>query len=397
MQTPFSFNAAARLVDFMRQADQPGLINLAAGVPALEALPFNALRGAVETALAANGASMFAYHHPEGDHVLREQLAGRLRRREVEAVQGSDLVTATGCTQALQVMLSILVNPGDIVACEAPAYYGLLELIAEAKARVLPLPVTSGAGIDLDATEELLTRWKPKCLVVCTSLSNPSGATLPQAGRERLVQICRKTGVRLIEDDIYAELVDGGAPKPCRAYDDGSTVSFVTSFSKTISPGLRIGYCVPGTPELHDAFAAKKCQQDLHSSVVSEVTLRAFLAAGAFDPHLEWLRERNRQRRALVLDTIGRFFPAGTRVEAPEGGYMLWAELPPRVDIARLRDDARAEGVAFAAGPVFFAEPPAAAEAGVPRSHAAMRINCAKAGESDLERGIAILGRLMAE
>ena len=374
----------------MRQADQPGLINLAAGVPGLDALPFAALRTAAEQAFASEGASLFAYHHPEGDHALRALLAQRLAMRGVADAAPGGIVTTTGCTQALAAMLSVLVRPGGIVACEAPAYYGLLELIAEAGARVLPLPV-GGAGLDLDATEAALERWKPQCLVVCTSLSNPSGATLTEAQRERLVRICRATGVRLIEDDIYAELLDSGAPKPCRAFDDGSTVSFVTSFSKTVSPGLRVGYCVPGTPELHDAFAARKCQLDLHSSVVSEVLLRTFLARDSFDPHLAWLRERNQRRRTLALEAIGRSFPPGTEVDAPWGGYMLWVQLPAGVDLAEAAARARSAGVVFAGGAAFFA-----ARAGEGRKAPCIRLNCARASEPDLERGVEILGKIVS-
>ena len=390
MHEPFLFPAPARLVDFMRQADQPSLINLAAGVPGLDALPFAALREAAQAAFAAEGASLFGYHHPEGDRALRALLAQRLAGRGVAGAAAEGIVTATGCTQALAVMLSVLVRPGEIVACEAPAYYGLLEWIAEAGARGLPLPVGE-AGLDLDATEEALTRWKPKCLVVCTSLSNPSGATLTEAQRERLVRICRAAGVRLIEDDIYAELLDSGAPKPCRAFDDGTTVSFVSSFSKTVSPGLRVGYCVPGTPELHDAFAARKCQSDLHSSVLSEVLLRVFLERGSLDPHLAWLRERNLRRRTLALEAIGRSFPPGTEVNAPWGGYMLWVQLPPTVDLAQAAARARAAGVVFAGGSVFFPIP-----AGESRRATQVRLNCARAAEPDLERGVEILGKIVS-
>lgn len=389
MHEPFLFQAPARLVDFMRQADQPELINLAAGVPGLDALPFAALREATEQALATDGASLFAYHHPEGDHALRALLAERLAARGVGDLAAGQFVTTTGCTQALQAMLSVLVRPGEIVACEAPGYYGLLEMIAEAGARVLPLPVTA-AGLDLDATEAALERWKPKCLVVCTSLSNPSGTTLTEAHRERLVGICRTWGVRLIEDDIYAELLDSGAPKPCRAFDDGSTVSFVTSFSKTVSPGVRVGYCVPGTPELHDAFAARKCQLDLHSTVLSEVLLRHFLEGDAFDRHLAWLRERNQRRRELALGVIGRSFPEGTEVNAPWGGYMLWVQLPTGVQLAEVAPLARAAGVVFAPGSVFFPS-----QEGNRRAMQ-IRLNCARAAEPDLERGVEILGKIVS-
>ena len=383
MVEPLQFRAAARLVDFMRQADEPGLINLAAGVPGLDSLPAEALREAFARAFEHEGAKMFAYHHPEGDHGLRELLAARLNARGA-SVKGSQLVTVTGCTQGLSVLLSLLVQPGDIVACEAPAYYGMLELLSVAQVRVLPLPVMGDSGIDPEQAALLLARWKPRCLIVCTSLSNPSGATIPEANRERLVEICRANGVRLIEDDIYGELVDGGAPRTMLAYDDGATVSYVSSFSKSVSPGLRAGVCVPGT--LHEEFAARKCQQDLHSSVVSEVALREFLEKDALDPHLARLRERNRRRRDIALAAIARSFPEGTRVTPPRGGYMLWAELPRAVDLAAVRDAARRERVVFAAGSVFFTQP---------QTQSCIRLNCAKADEPELVSGLEALGAIL--
>jgi DNA-binding transcriptional MocR family regulator len=169
-------------------------------------------------------------------------------------------------------------------------------------------------------------------------------------------------------------------------------VSFVSSFSKTVSPGLRVGYCVPGTAELHDAFAARKTQQDLHSAVMTEVVLRKFIERGSFDPHLCWLRERNKRRRELALGAIERSFPDGTRVAAPWGGYMLWIELPPEADLCRVRTEARAAGVVFAAGWAFYAAPASGLPAGVGR---AIRLNCAKAAEPDLERGVEIIGRIL--
>ncbi|MCE9609470.1 MAG: PLP-dependent aminotransferase family protein [Chthoniobacter sp.] len=384
MNEPQTFRAAGRLVDFMRQADEPGLINLAAGVPSPEALPVEELRAAFARGFAKEGAGMFAYHHPEGDRSLRALLAARLSARGAN-LSSEQLVTVTGCTQGLQLLLSVLVQPGDIVAVEAPAYYGLLELLSVAGVRVLPLPVANGDGIDPAQAGPLLARWKPRCLIVCTALSNPSGATIPEANRERLVELCRAHGVRLIEDDIYGELVDSGAPKTMLAWDDGSTVSYVTSFSKTVSPGLRVGFCVPGS--LHEEYAARKCQQDLHSAVPTEVALREFLESGAFDPHLGRLRERNQHRRTLALDAIARAFPAGTRVTPPRGGYMLWAELPRAIDLAAVRDAARRERVVFASGAVFFTQPP---------ERTCLRLNCAKATEPELKHGLATLGAILS-
>ncbi len=372
----------------MRQGDDPRVTNLAVGVPGPDALPTAALQAAFNTAFAREGAALFAYHHPEGDPALRELFAARLVQRGVADVAGAQVITTTGCTQALRGMISLLVRPGEVVAVEAPGYYALLEMLAEAGAQVLPIPVRPGAGVDLDAAEAALARWRPRAFFVCTTLSNPTGATLCEADRERLVEICRNHGVRLVEDDLFGELADGGGPKPCRAWDDGSTVTYVTSVSKTIAPGLRVGACVPGTPELHEAFAVWKTQHDLHSAVLSEGVLRTFLGEGdAAGRHLQWLREHYRRRRELALETMARAFPSGHRVAAPAGGYLLWVELPAGVDVERLREQAQAECVAFAADTVFYPTPPG------PVRH--IRLNCARASEPELVRALEVLGGLM--
>lgn len=385
MTEPFHFPPPGRLIDFMRQAGEPGLINLAAGVPGLDSLPAQALHSALGRAFEEEGPTIFAYHHPEGDPLLRELLTDRLRARGAR-IDSGQLFTVTGCQQGLQLLLDVLAQPGDIVACEVPAYYALLELISERGARILPMPVRGPEGFDLDEVDDLLGRWRPKCLFVCTTLSNPSGSTIPQANREALVEICRKHGVRIIEDDIYAELVDGGAPTPLLAFDDGSTVSYVSSFSKSVSPGLRAGVCVPG--KIYEQVAVRKVQQDMHSSVVSEVALRCFIEDGSLDPHLARLRERNSRRRSVAIDTITRSYPEGTKVWPQPGGYMVWVELPGLFDLEKARELARRENVVFAAGTVFFPTPP-------DRSY--LRLNCAKASETELIQGLEVLGRVLGE
>jgi DNA-binding transcriptional MocR family regulator len=145
-----------------------------------------------------------------------------------------------------------------------------------------------------------------------------------------------------------------------------------------------VGFCVPG--KLHEEFAARKCQQDLHSSVVSEVALREFLRAGEMEKHLKTLHARNQGRRQLALATIAKAFPAGTEVSPPRGGYMLWARLPHRVDLAVVRQQARERHVVFASGSVFYPAPP---------DQSCMRLNCAKASETELVEGLEILGEIL--
>jgi len=379
MTEPFHFQPKGRLIDFMRQAEQPGIINLAAGVPGMDALPGDELHTAFENAFRKRRAGLFAYHHPEGDIPLRQLLAERLKQRGAN-VEGKDILTTTGCQQGLQLMVTLLVKPGDVVACQVPMYYALLELISAAGAKILPIPEHETEGIDVVALETALRQWKPKCLFLCPTLSNPSTLTLGEAKREQIVKICREAKVRIVEDDIYAELVEAGAPKPMRAFDDGTTVSYVSSYSKCIAPGLRTGFCLPG--DLFEQTATLKCQQDMHSCVVSEGILRAFLEMRYMDGHLARLRPRNAQRLDFAMDAIAKHFPQETKVKRPVGGYMLWVDLPEGCDVAAVAVRAKEKGVVFAGGDVFFPGE---------NKRAALRLNCSKADHSDLVRGIQIL------
>jgi DNA-binding transcriptional MocR family regulator len=165
--------------------------------------------------------------------------------------------------------------------------------------------------LDFELTQTLFRGFKPKLFVLCSALSNPSGATVPNEIRKALVELCRETGTRILEDEIYGELSEIPHLKPIRAYDDGSTVSYVTSFSKTVAPGLRVGVCLPGLEA--NAFALQKCQQDMHSATLCEVAFRRYFETGRFDSHLNFLRRLNRERRELGLRIIGECFPASPK------------------------------------------------------------------------------------
>lgn len=381
---PRKIAVAPRLVDFMRQADRPELTNLAAGIPSDAVLPLKALKACTQKVYKEEPGRAFAYHSPEGNQELRECIATRLRVRGVK-VRGQDVVITTGCTQAIQMMLALWVQPGDIVATESPAYYGMLELLAARGARVLPLPTDPQTGLRLGEAEKLLKRYRPKCLVVCSSLSNPSGATIPVPARREFAAMCGRLGVRVLEDDIYSFLCEEGAPKPIRSFDaKGENTVLVSSFSKTVAPGLRIGYMVPG-PWFEDV-ARLKCQQDIHSSVISEFILKEMIKGGHVDHHMEWLRKQYARRRAVALRAIEESFPQETFVTRPVGGYMLWAELPVKIDLAAVQAGALRKKVIFSNGSVFFPQEP---------RRTGMRLNCARADEADLDAGLRVLGGLL--
>jgi 2-aminoadipate transaminase len=385
MISPYAFRPRGRLLDFMRQVGNPDLINLAAGLPSIECVPKAALEQAFAETLHHNADEALGYHTPDGDLRLREILVERFQRRGIRTSVDKMVIT-TGCTQALHGMIRLLAQPGDVVACEAPAYYATLEILGDLGVRVLPVPVRDSEGIDLDLVRTLFHRFRPALFVICSTLSNPSGSTLSNEARTELVQICRDSETRILEDEIYGELSEIPDLKPIRAYDDGSTVAYVTSFSKSVAPGLRIGVCLPGVDS--DSFALLKSQQDMHSATLCEVAFRTYLERDELDRHLEFLRAFNRKRRELGIRVIHECFPKSTRVWEPAGGYMLWVELPAGVDIERVYQQAMEMKVAFCRGAVFFTSE---------NEHVGtMRLNCSRPNEAALVKGLKILGQIMS-
>ena len=385
MISPYRFTPRARLLEFMRQAGNPNLVNLAAGLPSTECVPKADLKQAFDAALLEETDVALGYHTPDGDYLLREKIAERFSRRGIQ-VTADNLVITTGCTQALHGMIRLLAQPGDIVACEAPAYYSTLEILGDLGIRVLPVPVRNSQGVDLDLVSALFERFRPRLFVICSTLSNPSGATLPNSARRALVELCRKTGTQILEDEIYGDLSEIEGLLPIRSYDDGNTVSYVTSFSKTVAPGIRVGVCAAGPNT--DRFALLKCQQDMHSATVCEVAFRKYLENSDFESHLKFLKTLNRQRRELACQVIKEHFPPETIVWTPEGGFLLWVEVPQQIDIEAAYESALQQNVVFSRGTAFYTTPQA--------KISAMRLNCSRPTAEQLVSGLEILGRILS-
>ena len=368
-----------RLLDLMRQTEDPHVINLAAGIPSADFLPLDALRTALEGELASRAREMFSYHRPEGAALLRDAIRDYLGVRGVN-VQSDQILVTTGCSGALATMMNTVLKRGDTVVCEAPAYYGQLELLRAIGVKYRTVNTSVGQEPDPAKWEKALkAKPKPKLLVVTSTLSNPSGATLKEEWRPKMVEMCRKMGVPILEDDIYGDLLGRGRPKPLRAYDDGSTVLYVTSFSKTVAPGLRIGFALPG--KWMDAAADRQCRQTIHGGVPPEFITASFLRSGRMEGHLEMLRSVYAKRRELAGGILSRELPEGIRADDPSGGYMLWVRGGRPGLMEEVSKQCLAKGVAVVGGGIFFANPP---------KEACFRLNCARATPEDLARGVGI-------
>jgi len=296
------------------------------------------------------------YEAAPGLVTLRRQIA----RRAVEsglALSEHDLCTTIGATEGLSLALRAVARPGDVIAVESPAYFGVLQAIEGLGLRALEIPAHPRNGLDVSAFEETIRSQPVRALCVTPTVSNPLGAIMPDDERERLVKLTRRADIPIIEDDVYGELVfDGSRPRPLRSFagaSDDSHVLLVSSVSKTLAPGYRVGWVAGG--RWHDQIVRLKFSQSLACPPLYGMAIAEFLASGGYDRHLRRLRTAVTGNVERYREAIANEFPDGTRVSSPRGGFVLWVELPPGIDALELHEQAHRRGIVVAPGPLFSA------------------------------------------
>jgi DNA-binding transcriptional MocR family regulator len=328
------------------------------------------------------------YEGAPGLVTLRRQIA----RRAVEvgvALGENDLCTTVGATEAMSLALRAIAKPGDVIAVESPAYFGVLQAIEGLGLRALEVPANPRTGLDVAVFEETLRSQPIRALVVTPTVSNPLGAVMSDEDRERLVKLTRRYDVPIIEDDVYAELVfDGSRPRPLRAFagpSEDSHVLLVSSVSKTLAPGYRVGWIAGG--RWHDQILRLKFSHTLACPTLPGMAVAEFLASGGYDRHLRRLRAAMASNIERYREAIATEFPEGTRVSVPRGGFVLWIELPPGVDALQLHDQALRHRIVIAPGPLFSARQ---------RFTNFIRISTGAPWSERIAEGLRTLGRLVA-
>lgn len=377
-----SEDAARVFLDLAR----PGNVALGAGVADSSLLPAEEIARSVARA-ARLGAPHFArYTGAAVDLPLRREVARRLALRGCSAGP-EEIVIAHGCMEAVNLSLRAVARPGDTVIVESPTYFGLLELIENLGMKALPVPSATDCGLDLAALEKALRRYRVAACLLIPSFGNPNGALMPQSRRDELGRLLARHEVPLIEDDIYGELpFEGDSPRPVKAGSHALDTLLCGSLSKTLSPDLRIGWVAAGR-RVEDV----RRQRWISSIATPSVTTRAacdYLQSGHYDRHLRSFRRLLGTQMSRISHAVAGAFPPGTAMSRPRGGYMLWVELPRRVDALALRDAALREKISICPGPIFCAE-------GGHRHF--IRLNCALPWNSVLQKALETLGSLASE
>lgn len=289
-----------------------------------------------------------------GDADLRRQIALRYMIDGLH-VPSDEIVITNGALEALNLCLMAVTRPGDTVLIESPTFYAALQSIERIGLKAVEVPSHPKDGVDIDAMEWALERHKPKACWLMTNFQNPLGSLLGNEKKKALVELLTQHQVPLIEDDVYGELYFGDKrPMPAKAFDTDGLVMHCSSFSKCLAPGYRVGWVAPG--RYSKIIERLKLTTTLSASAPAQLALAKYLQKGGYDKHLRNLRHTLLVNQIKFIDAIQRYFPEGTRLTKPQGGYFLWVKLPDAVNALDVHRVALANGISIAPGPIFSAQ-----------------------------------------
>lgn len=376
-----------RVSDFLARCEQYSLrLNLAQAFGSPDAYPAAALKNAAVRALRLQPDVLVNPTPWHGEPGFR----GVLARRALESgmrLTADDIVVTHGCTEAMNLALRAVAQSGDTVAVESPCYFGLLQIVQSLGLRSIEVPTSPQSGMSIEALELALQTQPIKAVVVIPNFQNPLGSVMPDARKAAMVALCAQYGVALIEDDTYAALGDDEQVlRALKSWDEDGGVIHCASLHKTLAPGMRLGWISGG--RWHARIKMLKYAQSRPNDTLLQLTAREFMASAAFDRHLNRLRRLLRARRTAVAESIATHFPAQTRLSMPQGGMLLWVQLPPLRDPRAVFETALREGVRVAPGWIF---------SNSDRYDNYVRINCGIPFTPEFEAGIRRLAEIVRE
>jgi 2-aminoadipate transaminase len=342
--------------EILKVAERPDILSFAGGLPAPELFPVEAIAQAHAEVFAHEGPAAMQYSTTEGYGPLREWICAHMAQRGLRATVDQVLITA-GSQQGIDLVAKVMLDAGDVVVVENPSYLAALQNFAGYEARI-EVVGSDDQGMRVEELEALATRCKPRLIYIVPNFHNPKGTTLSLERRHALVRFAQRHRVLILEDNPYGELRFRGQALPSLAsLDDAGVVVQLGTFSKTLAPGLRIGWAV-GSKDITRALTIVKQSTDLHTATLAQRATARLLAKFDYDAHLTRLRATYGERCQAMLDALEAHMPEGTRWTNPDGGMFLWAELPRGLRGEDILPRAIEQRVAFVPGSPFFAANP---------------------------------------
>jgi len=370
--------------ELLKFTQMPDIISFAGGLPAPEVFPVREFRESSAFVLAECPERALQYGTTEGFLPLRRYLAEKVQKYGIPAVPENILLT-NGSQQALDLVGKVFVSPGDTVLTEAPTYLGALQAWNAYEPRFVTVPLDDD-GMQVDQLEPILEREPVKFIYVLPNFHNPAGTTLPLDRRERLVQLAARHKVFIVEDDPYGELRFEGEDIAPLISLHKENVIYLGTFSKTLAPGIRLGWII--APEIvMERLVQAKQGADLHTGTFVQMLAYDIASRGILKRHVTTIRAVYSERRDVMLESIEKHFPPGVSWTRPQGGLFLWVRCPEGVDTEQLLKKALEEKVAFVPGFAFFPDG---------RGRNAMRLNFSAMSPDKIRVGIERLGRVLS-
>jgi 2-aminoadipate transaminase len=340
--------------EILKVAERPDVISFAGGLPAPELFPVQEFAEAHARVFTESGAAAMQYSTTEGWGPLREWVADRMRKRGIATNPDCALITS-GSQQGIDLAAKVFIDQGDVVIVENPCYLAALQAFGAYGASFVAVD-SDDEGMRVDQVEEVLKRSDAKLIYIVSDFHNPKGTSLSLERKKKLIELSSQYKTPIVEDDPYAETrFTGELPPPLASLDEDGLVIYLSTFSKTLSPGMRIGWAV-ASKELMRAMIVAKQASDLHTSTIQQRAAALLLESFDYDGHIAKIRKVYEERCHTMLAAIEDHFPAGSRTTKPEGGLFVWAELPDQIIDEKLLEEALRQKVAFVPGAPFFAE-----------------------------------------
>lgn len=337
--------------EIFKMIAKPDMISFAGGNPSPSALPDTEVARIAQTVLQEDGKRILQYGATEGYPPFLESLKGYAEEKAGRPVPA--ILPVTGSTQAMDLLCKALINPGDVILVEDPSFLGNLQCMRLYQAKLVPIP-SDEHGILLDALEDAIREHHPKMLYVIPNFQNPTGKTLALERRKPIAELAEKYGMVVAEDDPYRDLRYSGTPLPSiKSFDEAGWVVYLGSFSKVISPGMRVGYMAGDAGILRKCTMGKQ-SSDLHTANLTQAIVDRFLREGLLDTHLPRICAGYGQQLNRMLSALASF-PEGTLYTKPDGGLFIWVELPAGIDTKELLAKAVERHVAYVPGTHFYA------------------------------------------
>ena len=348
---PSQVNIAELVMRVMRDSLDQRLVQFGAAIPDPNLLPIKRLNRILASIARNDQIPQNLCGEPKGLEELRVQVAQRAYLSGCPLTP-EDVIITSGATEAISLALRVICRPGDLVAVESPTYFGILQILESLGLRTLEIPTHSRTGLSLGALRFALDNHPVKACLFVPNFNNPLGSLMPSANKRELVEMLAEREIPLIEDDIYGELFfSGQRPEVAKAYDRKDLVVLCSSFSKDISPSLRVGWVAPG--RFKAELERLKMATNMCTSLLPQLAVAQFLASGGYDHHMRRMRRAYADKVAQMTQAVARYFPEGTRVTNPLGGHVLWVQLPSKVDSLILYRQALKVGITLAPGYIF--------------------------------------------